>query len=89
MHTLNGSGLAVGRTLIAILENYQQRLRDHDRAVRLLVVLEDRDQRPADREARSVQRVDVLGLARALGRNLMFARRAWNASEFLQDEISR
>jgi seryl-tRNA synthetase len=23
-HTLNGSGLAVGRTLIAILENYQQ-----------------------------------------------------------------
>ena len=24
MHTLNGSGLAVGRTLIAILENYQQ-----------------------------------------------------------------
>ena len=25
MHTLNGSGLAVGRTLIAIMENYQQR----------------------------------------------------------------
>ena len=24
MHTLNGSGLAVGRTLVAILENYQQ-----------------------------------------------------------------
>ena len=24
MHTLNGSGLAVGRTLIALLENYQQ-----------------------------------------------------------------
>ena len=24
-HTLNGSGLAVGRTLIAILENYQQK----------------------------------------------------------------
>ena len=24
-HTLNGSGLAVGRTLIAIMENYQQR----------------------------------------------------------------
>ena len=24
MHTLNGSALAVGRTLIAILENYQQ-----------------------------------------------------------------
>jgi seryl-tRNA synthetase len=25
LHTLNGSGLAVGRTLIALLENYQQR----------------------------------------------------------------
>ena len=27
VHTLNGSGLAVGRTLIAILENYQQQRR--------------------------------------------------------------
>ena len=24
VHTLNGSGLAVGRTVVAILENYQQ-----------------------------------------------------------------
>jgi len=24
LHTLNGSGLAVGRTLVAILENYQR-----------------------------------------------------------------
>ena len=24
VHTLNGSGLAVGRTLVALLENYQQ-----------------------------------------------------------------
>ena len=24
MHTLNGSGLAIGRTLIAVLEQYQQ-----------------------------------------------------------------
>ena len=24
LHTLNGSGLAVGRTLVAVLENYQQ-----------------------------------------------------------------
>ena len=24
MHTLNGSGLAVGRTMIAIVENYQE-----------------------------------------------------------------
>jgi len=24
LHTVNGSGLAVGRTLIAVLENYQQ-----------------------------------------------------------------
>ena len=28
VHTLNGSGLAVGRTLVAILENYQQENRD-------------------------------------------------------------
>ncbi len=25
VHTLNGSGLAVGRTMLAIMENYQQR----------------------------------------------------------------
>ena len=25
VHTLNGSGLAVGRTMIAIMENYQQK----------------------------------------------------------------
>jgi seryl-tRNA synthetase len=24
VHTLNGSGLAIGRTLVAILENYQE-----------------------------------------------------------------
>jgi seryl-tRNA synthetase len=24
LHTLNGSGLAIGRTLLAIMENYQQ-----------------------------------------------------------------
>ena len=24
MHTLNGSGLAVGRTLVAVMENYQR-----------------------------------------------------------------
>jgi seryl-tRNA synthetase len=24
LHTLNGSGLAIGRTLIAVMENYQQ-----------------------------------------------------------------
>ena len=24
MHTLNGSGLAVGRTLLAVMENYQR-----------------------------------------------------------------
>ena len=24
LHTINGSGLAVGRTLVAILENYQE-----------------------------------------------------------------
>ncbi|MDR2551400.1 MAG: serine--tRNA ligase [Desulfobulbus sp.] len=36
LHTLNGSGLAVGRTLLAVLENYQQA----DGTVRLPKVLE-------------------------------------------------
>lgn len=36
VHTLNGSGLAVGRTLIAILENYQQ----EDGSVRIPKVLQ-------------------------------------------------
>ncbi|MFU8876934.1 MAG: serine--tRNA ligase [Wenzhouxiangellaceae bacterium] len=35
LHTLNGSGLAVGRTLVAVLENYQQR----DGSVRVPEVL--------------------------------------------------
>lgn len=35
VHTLNGSGLAVGRTLIAVLENYQQR----DGSIRIPEVL--------------------------------------------------
>ncbi len=35
VHTINGSGLAVGRTLIAVLENYQQR----DGSVRIPEVL--------------------------------------------------
>ena len=34
-HTLNGSGLAVGRTLVAVLENYQQA----DRSVAIPPVL--------------------------------------------------
>jgi seryl-tRNA synthetase len=36
VHTLNGSGLAVGRTLIAVLENYQQR----DGSIRIPGVLQ-------------------------------------------------
>ncbi len=36
VHTLNGSGLAVGRTLLAILENYQE----EDGTIRLPAVLE-------------------------------------------------
>ncbi|MEM7366240.1 MAG: serine--tRNA ligase, partial [Pseudomonadota bacterium] len=36
IHTLNGSGLAVGRTLIAVLENYQQQ----DGSVRVPQVLQ-------------------------------------------------
>jgi seryl-tRNA synthetase len=35
VHTLNGSGLAVGRTLIAVMENYQQR----DGSIRIPEVL--------------------------------------------------
>ena len=31
VHTLNGSGLAVGRTLIAVIENYQ----DKDGSIRV------------------------------------------------------
>ncbi len=34
-HTLNGSGLAIGRTLVAILENYQQK----DGSVKIPAVL--------------------------------------------------
>jgi seryl-tRNA synthetase len=37
VHTLNGSGLAVGRTLIAILENYQQ----EDGSIRIPDVLQE------------------------------------------------
>lgn len=36
IHTLNGSGLAVGRTLVAILENYQQK----DGSIRIPTVLQ-------------------------------------------------
>jgi len=36
VHTVNGSGLAVGRTLVAVLENYQQA----DGSVRIPAVLQ-------------------------------------------------
>ena len=36
LHTLNGSGLAVGRCLVAILENYQQQ----DGSIRIPAVLQ-------------------------------------------------
>ena len=42
-----------------------QGLRYHHRPVLLLVVFENRHQRPADRQAGAVQRVDELGFARA------------------------
>ena len=35
LHTLNGSGLAVGRTLVAVMENYQEA----DRRIRVPEVL--------------------------------------------------
>jgi len=37
LHTLNGSGLAVGRTLVAVLENYQ----NEDGSIRIPKVLQD------------------------------------------------
>jgi seryl-tRNA synthetase len=37
IHTINGSGLAVGRTLIAVMENYQQ----EDGRIRIPTVLQD------------------------------------------------
>ncbi|MFH1222479.1 MAG: aminoacyl--tRNA ligase-related protein [Candidatus Micrarchaeota archaeon] len=37
VHTLNGSGLAVGRTLIAVIENYQE----DKKTVRVPKVLQD------------------------------------------------
>src|SRR5688572_33144798 len=43
-----------------------QRVGDRDRAVRLLVVLEQRDQRARDRDRGAVQRVDELVLLAAL-----------------------
>ena len=36
-HTINGSGLAVGRTLVAIVENYQQ----EDGSILIPEVLQD------------------------------------------------
>lgn len=37
VHTLNGSGLAIGRTFAAILENYQQK----DGSIKIPEVLQD------------------------------------------------
>jgi len=37
LHTLNGSGLAVGRTLIAVLENYQ----NEDGSIQVPTVLQE------------------------------------------------
>src|SRR6187401_1324981 len=43
-----------------------QGVRNDDRAVLLLIVLENRNERAADRQTRSIQRVDVLCLACAV-----------------------
>src|SRR5581483_8770581 len=55
------------RDPVAAVHVRAQRLRDGYRAILLLVVLENRNYRAADREARSVQRVNEFGLARAGG----------------------
>ena len=47
VHTLNGSGLAVGRTLVAVLENYQQA----DGSIRIPEVLRPYMQTPGSAEA--------------------------------------
>src|SRR5262245_66572665 len=47
-----------------------QRLGDDDRAVLLLVVLDNRDERAADGEAGAVQRVDELRLAGTIAAEL-------------------
>ena len=59
---VQGPALALGDALQAAHVGAQG-LRDHHRAVRLLVVLEDRDQRAAHREAGAVQRVQEARLA--------------------------
>ena len=65
VHTLNGSGLAVGRTLVAVLENYQQRRR-HGRRARRAAALYGRAR--GDRRAMSDARID-LATARILVSN--------------------
>src|SRR3970040_2562928 len=40
-----------------------QRVGNHNRAILLLIVFEDGDERPANRETRSIERVHEIGLA--------------------------
>ena len=49
VHTLNGSGLAVGRTLVAVLENYQH-ADGCDRRARRAAAVHGRDARRHARE---------------------------------------
>src|SRR5262249_36311953 len=57
----SGERWAPGLSDLVPAEITSQRLRDLDRAVLALVVLQNRDERPPDRQRRAVQRMDELG----------------------------
>ena len=82
VHTLNGSGLAVGRTLIAILENYQQK----DGSVRIPAALQPymdgRQTLVGSRESVVGSRV---GRVSATRRVLPFSRRSITESSVPRD----
>ena len=63
VHTLNGSGLAVGRTLIAILENYQQK----DGSVAIPTALAPVHGRPGDHRQVGVPLAHDTGSPGAVG----------------------
>src|SRR5579859_3999407 len=57
----SSGGLSIGFNDLKPAHIGAQHLGDRHRAVRLLIVLDHRHQRTADREARAVQRVDEIG----------------------------
>ena len=55
----------------------------------MLIVLHHRDQRPPDRDAGAVQRVDMPGYLVVLAPNRACMRRAWKSPQTEHEEISR